>query len=392
MAKAISHFNSFTTVEINGSSGNLILPHRVLIYTDTGPAILEDNSHADNAIAIDGQAISSDTYGVESAGASSDITVTAHGTVVGAMAGILTSGANESVTNLGTINGRDYGIRSQGESLLVDNAGAIAAGIGIQFTDHGGDIVNRADGIVSGAIGIATATIAGEKVRTVNHGLIGGTDAAYAGTGAGIDVIVNRGKLRGDISLGDGDDVFNTAHGRLNGKVSGGAGSDTYFVSKQSVAIVENMHDAGIDTVRTTISYKLGTGLENLTLLGEADRTGTGNGLDNVLTGNRGDNVLDGRIGADTLDGGTGNDTLTGGAGADTFVFRTGSGRDTITDFSGSEDHIDLHAMKAIKDFTDMMQHHLVEGDGLITITAGSDQIVLQGVTKAQLDHDHFSF
>ena len=56
--------------------------------------------------------------------------------------------------------------------------------------------------------------------------------------------------------------------------------------------------------------------------------------------------ALYGGIGNDSLFGGLGNDILTGGIGNDTFIFNTAlnatSNRDTITDFSHSDDTIQL--------------------------------------------------
>src|SRR4028118_282065 len=66
-----------------------------------------------------------------------------------------------------------------------------------------------------------------------------------------------------------------------------------------------------------------------------------GNGTD-LLLGNAGDDLLYGGNGADTLEGGLGNDTLTGGNGGDVFVFASGEGTDTITDFKLSNDIIGL--------------------------------------------------
>ena len=96
-----------------------------------------------------------------------------------------------------------------------------------------------------------------------------------------------------------------------------------------------------IDTVKSSKTYTLGANLENLTLTSSAAIDGTGNALDNVLTGNKGANVLNGGGGDDTLEGGIGNDTLTGGAGHDTFLLKNTS-KDTITDFSVSDDTIQL--------------------------------------------------
>ncbi|QXZ15489.1 calcium-binding protein [Pseudomonas sp. AO-1] len=117
-----------------------------------------------------------------------------------------------------------------------------------------------------------------------------------------------------------GNDLNNTLLGNadantLNGgagadTMKGGAGNDTYYVDNAGDVIVETsaLLDE-IDTVMSTLSYSLGTNLENLTLLGTANINGTGNERNNVITGNSGDNILDGGTGIDRMIGGTGNDT-----------------------------------------------------------------------------------
>ncbi len=105
-------------------------------------------------------------------------------------------------------------------------------------------------------------------------------------------------------------------------------------------------------TFYTSGSVVLGTGVNNVMLLGVGALDASGNAVANVLTGNAGANaltglggndVLIGMAGADTLVGGTGFDRLTGGqgmdamtggAGSDTFIFNAGDGVDHITDFS----------------------------------------------------------
>ena len=63
-----------------------------------------------------------------------------------------------------------------------------------------------------------------------------------------------------------------------------------------------------------------------------------GAGGNDIMNGGSGDDTLVGQLGDDTLNGGTGNDTLSGNAGVDSFVFNSGWGNDTITDFAdGSE-------------------------------------------------------
>ncbi|MBD9609868.1 hypothetical protein, partial [Pseudomonas sp. PDM08] len=69
--------------------------------------------------------------------------------------------------------------------------------------------------------------------------------------------------------------------------LDGGAGNDTYVVDNLGDTVIERGTSlAEIDTVLSSISYTLGSNLENLTLTGNDNLTGTGNALNNVLIGN----------------------------------------------------------------------------------------------------------
>ncbi|MCE2696586.1 MAG: hypothetical protein LW859_03760 [Anabaena sp. 49633_E8] len=112
-----------------------------------------------------------------------------------------------------------------------------------------------------------------------------------------------------------GNDLDNTLNGGAGADVlSGGTGNDSYYVDNAGDIVKENANE-GTDTVFTTISYKIASNLENLTLLGTSAINATGNGLNNSLTGNNAVNTIDGGIGNDTLNGGGGNDILLGGVG-----------------------------------------------------------------------------
>ena len=97
----------------------------------------------------------------------------------------------------------------------------------------------------------------------------------------------------------------------------GGTGNDTYVVDGLSDVVVEAAAE-GTDLVKTSLSYTLGTNLENLMLTGTA-ANGTGNGVANSLAGNDQANLLTGLDGNDTVLGGLGNDTLDGGTGVDSL-------------------------------------------------------------------------
>jgi Ca2+-binding RTX toxin-like protein len=391
MKTEISKINLFSTYEISGSASSWILPSGVLIFADTGAAISEDATHADNRIEVLGRAVSADNDGVHSEGASTDIFVDAQGSAVGLLAGVRTMGASQSVTNYGTIDGRGVGIQNEGEAALIDNKGAIGGEVGIGFKDFGGTVLNSLEGVISGTVAIQTATLDGELVKVKNLGLVTGP-IAYSGEGEGRDILINKGTVSGDVVLGGGDDVFDTRSGIFTDKAVGGAGNDTYWVATQNVKIVEAGDADSQDVVNSTVSYRLGTGLEQLHLLGQGNLGGTGNGLANALYGNDGNNTLLGNAGNDRLIGGRGDDRLTGGKDTDTFVFATGSGHDTITDYVGNTDRIDFSDMEGITGFADMKRDHLSVINGSVIITDGADQITLLGVDKAELVKAMFDF
>lgn len=125
--------------------------------------------------------------------------------------------------------------------------------------------------------------------------------------GAGADRLFGRG----------GDDLLDGGPGA--DRMAGGPGDDRYRVDHPD-DVVRERPGGGIDTVVAAIDYRLGTGLDNLVLAGDAAR-GVGNRYDNRLTGNGGADTLLGGGGNDRLAGGHGADVLVGGVGADVFCF-----------------------------------------------------------------------
>jgi Ca2+-binding RTX toxin-like protein len=106
---------------------------------------------------------------------------------------------------------------------------------------------------------------------------------------------------------------------------TGTAGDDTFVVDHEWDVIVESP-GGGNDTVLSALSYRLPANVENLTLTGLLDSSGTGNELANVIRGNAGSNRLEGGGGADTLIGGAGDDWY---VGPGTIVELPGEGFDT---------------------------------------------------------------
>ncbi|MEN8640701.1 beta strand repeat-containing protein [Pseudomonas sichuanensis] len=198
-----------------------------------------------------------------------------------------------------------------GNNVLDGKAGADTltgyAGDDTYVVDNAGDSVVEASGEGTDTANIAIATAGGTYALTAN---------------------VEIGKLVNSVAFNlTGNDLDNTLLGnaaanRIDGGIGadnmqGGAGNDTYVVDNAGDAISDS---AGIDTVESSISYSLGSDLENLTLTGTAALNGTGNALANVITGNSGDNELDGLGGIDTLQGGAGNDTYRVDLGSNNLV------------------------------------------------------------------------
>ncbi|MEO0771715.1 MAG: calcium-binding protein [Pseudomonadota bacterium] len=120
----------------------------------------------------------------------------------------------------------------------------------------------------------------------------------------------------------------------------------------------------------------------------------TGDDTANILTGTTEAEMLAGMGGNDTLIGGAGDDILVGGAGSDLFIFIDGFDNDVIVDFNALDDgeKIDLSAVTAITDFTDLIENHLSLIDGVATITDGAHTIALTALAITDLGADDFIF
>jgi len=129
--------------------------------------------------------------------------------------------------------------------------------------------------------------------------------------------------------------IGNVGSNRLDGgggadSMTGGAGDDTYVVSDAADSVSEAA-GAGVDSIESSLSWVLGSNIENLTLVGALAINGTGNTLGNRLTGNGADNVLSGGSGADTLVGKAGNDSYVVDNTADVVTELAGEGTDGVS-------------------------------------------------------------
>ncbi|MGH6737312.1 MAG: calcium-binding protein [Methyloceanibacter sp.] len=231
--------------------------------------------------------------------------VTNHGNVVGHQGGGIQFGpySGDVLTNFGVIYGQDNGI-----TPVSNFDGGTIRNFGLIHSDTFGVFINTAQGLTTAVTNFAGGTIKGTdeaiftqnvgRLSLDNRGTIAGGIDCNAFNGNVNDVVLNKGKITGDVLLGPGADKFNGAAG----------------------AAVQVFGEAGNDT----------------------------------LTGGKGNDRLNGGDGNDALTGHRGKDTLIGGDDRDFFDFNSindsvvGAKRDRIVDLNRAEDDmIDLRGIDA---------------------------------------------
>jgi serralysin len=373
------------------SSVSFTLPANVEKLVLSGPgAIRGSGNELDNLIVagdgdnfLDGKG-GQDT--VSYADATAGVTVSLATTVSQATGG----SGTDTVLNFENLTGsalNDTLSGNSGANVIDGGAGAdlLSGGTGndIYIVDNSGDIITDTGGVDTVRSSINCTLGANLENLILLSGALEGTGNALANvlTGNGANNVL-RG-LAGNDTLdgGGGDDTL-----------IGGAGNDTYIVDGATEVIFENAGE-GTDTVVTSVSYTLGSNLENLTLAGSAAIDSTGNELKNVLTGNAENNVLRGLGGNDTLDGGGGVDTLVGGLGNDTYVVDSttdfiienpGEGTDTVKSIvtytladNSSLENLTLSGSAAIYGTGNVMNNYLTgnAGDNVLRGLGGNDTL-----------------
>ena len=310
----------------------------------------------------------------------------AEGATIGSTAdvAILGTDSNQSIVALGNVFGVGYAIEMQEVSAAFDNQIVIGAHADISgLSSGGGDGANTGTGIglfgldneidnrgqitgafsgievnhVDGGVGVSgeaadvsTKTVISNRgdvsgfamgidhessemlvIRNFDGGTIESDNLAVAGS-SGIDKLVNRGQILGDVDLSGGNDIY--------------------------------------------------------------DGRGTGS-VDGTVNGGFGNDWIHGGVGDDWLCGGYGKDTLIGGGGSDTFLFNTSvtgsSDLDTILDFNVAGDVIALdHTIFSASILATNLQPTIKLDRGPhVNVVDTSNHVIIYDERSGKLFYDH---
>jgi VCBS repeat-containing protein len=232
-------------------------------------------------------------------------------------------GTGNALDNVLTGNGAGNNLSGgAGNDLLNGGAGADrmigGSGNDIYVVDDNGDQVIEALDAGTDTVQSSISTTLSDNVENL---VLTGT-AAINGSGNELDNNITGNSAANVLNGGAGNDKLDGGAGA--DIMNGGTGDDTYVVDNTGDVVVENAGE-GTDKVLSSVNHTLNANVENLTLTGGGDISGTGNELDNTITGNTGNNTLNGGAGNDILTDNAGNDFLDGGTGADTMAAGTGS-------------------------------------------------------------------
>ncbi|RFB87648.1 hypothetical protein B5K11_26575 [Rhizobium leguminosarum bv. trifolii] len=286
-------------------------------------------------------------------------------------------------------------VLATGEAITLKN----------QFDAAGGveSIVFKNGEVLGGAAGV---------LDTALKGLV-----TIYGTG-GNDTLV--GTADGDTFIGGtGDDRFNSGAGGDVYLYAKGDGNDYIDDESGSTTDVDVLRLTDLNAADVTLSR---VGVHSVLTVVETGHTitfdeqfysSTANwGLDSIqfadgavwdraqiqaaswIRGTVANETLTGTTGNDTLFGDAGNDSLSGGAGNDVFVFKTGFGQDTVTDFAagaGSEDVLDI-GTDLFEDFASVLAAATQVGADTVINHDVNTSITLKNVALTSLHQDDFRF
>ena len=284
---------------------------------------------------------------------------------------------------------------SAGDDVFDPGAGAdtVDAGDGQDTLDYGSTYGNSAAVFTSDATG-SQSPIQGVSVDLAAgiafdiggaRDIVLGFEAATGNTGADTlagNAADNRldGRFGNDLLLGlGGHDLLDGGAGADT--MQGGAGNDTYVVDNANDRVTE-VAGGGTDLVLSSVTYTLGSEVENLVLTGIAAINAAGNSLANHITGNGAANSINGGTGADTMQGGAGNDTYFVDNAGDRVIEGAWAGTDLVRSsithtLAGQVENLILTGTAAINGTGNTLANQITGNTGanLLDGGAGADQL-----------------
>ncbi|MCJ0762037.1 Ig-like domain-containing protein [Variovorax terrae] len=266
-----------------------------------------------------------------------------------------------------------------GNNTLLGGIGhnELLAGNGSNIFNDGGGIADMHAGTGSNTFVVTNAsdTIhvkAGGRntVKTSVNWTLGDNQQVLWGTGS--QALTLRGNDLGDQIIGNGaadiliggtgDDTLVDSGGAAT--LVGGGGNNTFVVSNAGTVVKAD--GDGEDTVKTSVSYSLPTGVKHLVGTGFANLTLTGGSEDGVtLAANDGNDTLVAGTGVATLIGGHGDTTFVVNNGADVVIAQAWGNTNTV--FSSVSYAVPANVQKLIG-----------TGTADITLTGGAQAITIQ--------------
>jgi len=281
---------------------------------------------------------------------------------------------------------------SGNDTYVVDDVGDVAV--------EAGTLAGGIDTIESSIISVVLNDVGAnlENLTLIGSGDIDGTGNDVANTikgNSGANELMG-GLGNDNLSGAGGNDTLDggTGSDTLDGGIGkdtllGGAGDDTYVVNVvtdrvyETTTAISTTDAGGIDMVLSGVNWILGSFVENLTLTGGSNTTGTGNVLGNQITGNSGNNVINGA---------RGNDSLDGGAGDDIFRFAStlnaSTNRDSIGDFVSGQDKLQLEnaIFTGLTALGTLNAANFVSGAGIVA--ADANDFILYDTNTGVLAYD----
>lgn len=255
----------------------------------------------------------------------------------------------------------------------------IATGVGNTLNNHLTSSMN--DSLLKGLSGDDNYYVGNEGV-TIVESPHNGWDTVLATANRTLEDNIEELYLLGMTDLiGNGNQHGNNLNGNagnniLDGKggadlMVGHAGNDTYYVDNTGDSVKESAGE-GVDTVYSSISYRLPANVEDLVLTGSVAINSIGNELDNHLTGNSANNILQAGNGDDTLIDENGVDTLIGGLGKDNII---------LTDTTAATDTVRITKGDSLVSSHDVVSNFHLGTDNVYTL--GVDRLDLDSATIA---------